>query len=567
MAELPPENKIVMTAPPADDPCAICLGDFNKSTRKNVECLYCATHVCRDCVQKHLLSDGAREANCPGCRAAWGQDFMIANLTGAFRTHSLKMHREKVLLDHERARLPETQIDAERYKYAKEAIAPIQENINKLTHEYESNPIKREIATLGVRQHENERNFHLRYREWSRRPDIVSMTEARNRAILENARILRLQRNNPTNHPIPEPMDVPPLPEFSPELKAATRQRSELTARIRELHKNLIPLEKRLDTARGLTTPYKYTITHYGLVRNTDGGGTGRAKTERQFIHKCPAAECAGFLNTSWECGLCHTKACKDCREVVIDAAAHVCDPDTVESVKAITKEAKPCPKCATLISKISGCDQMWCTQCQTAFSWNTGAIETTIIHNPHYFQWMRESGKTVPRRDAPGDGCNIEYRLDTVLRATRSSSVHSMMYRISQIEMHRRHTGAATVRKLQTNMREYEHDEWRRRMRVQRLVKELSDEEWKIKLQRKEKAYHKERAQMQLVDLYVNVSRDIVAQLLEDASENTQRRVIDQWKELARFVDNERLKINKAYGCVSPDMINTFWTTDWEEW
>jgi hypothetical protein len=91
----------------------------------------------------------------------------------------------------------------------------------------------------------------------------------------------------------------------------------------------------------------------------------------------------------------------------------HVCDPDRVATTQLLDKDTRPCPTCRTPIFKIAGCDQMWCTQCRTAFSWRTGAIET-IIHNPHYYEWMRMNNQTIPRNpldivgggDGFGGGC-----------------------------------------------------------------------------------------------------------------------------------------------------------------
>jgi hypothetical protein len=47
-------------------------------------------------------------------------------------------------------------------------------------------------------------------------------------------------------------------------------------------------------------------------------------------------------------------------------------------------------------------CSQIWCVSCKTPWDWNTGKVETGgIIHNPHYFEWMRRNGNAAPRNPA----------------------------------------------------------------------------------------------------------------------------------------------------------------------
>ena len=42
----------------------------------------------------------------------------------------------------------------------------------------------------------------------------------------------------------------------------------------------------------------------------------------------------------------------------------------------------------------------MWCINCKTAFSWSNGTIENGIVHNPHYFEYLRRTQGSVPRYD-----------------------------------------------------------------------------------------------------------------------------------------------------------------------
>ncbi len=147
----------------------------------------------------------------------------------------------------------------------------------------------------------------------------------------------------------------------------------------------------------------------------TAAGATTTAR--RQFVMPCQVENCNGMLNQQYMCALCNTKTCSKCFEP--EQEDHECNPDTVATAKMLRKESKPCPKCGIRISKIDGCDQMWCVECKTAFSWATGEIETRHIHNPHYFQFLREQGGEVPRNpnDIVQRGCRYRNDRDDAFR------------------------------------------------------------------------------------------------------------------------------------------------------
>ena len=112
----------------------------------------------------------------------------------------------------------------------------------------------------------------------------------------------------------------------------------------------------------------------------------------REFLQPCSRNGCNGFLSTAWKCRACDGYTCKECHEPKNDP--HTCNPDTVKSVAQIKTDSKQCPKCSSLIFKTEGCDQMYCTNCHTAFSWKTGKIELGRIHNPHYYEYQRQRGR-----------------------------------------------------------------------------------------------------------------------------------------------------------------------------
>ena len=143
-------------------------------------------------------------------------------------------------------------------------------------------------------------------------------------------------------------------------------------------------------------------------IKNQNGDDE-TIKNRFKWTQSCPTPNCRGFLNSKYECPLCENHFCKECLENLGDGSVtHECNPDMVETMKEIKKTSKPCPTCGEFISKISGCDQMFCTCCGTAFSWNTGQKEKGIIHNPHAFHWFKNNPeKEEEYRNGLHNPCN----------------------------------------------------------------------------------------------------------------------------------------------------------------
>lgn len=291
---------------------------------------------------------------------------------------------------------------------------------------------------------------------------------------------------------------------------------------------------------------------------------TGKTVGERRkFVRACPADDCRGFLSTQWKCGLCAVNVCCKCHEIKRgDGEEHTCDPDAVATAELLSKDSKPCPECAALIFKVDGCDQMWCTQCHTAFSWRTGKTETAI-HNPHYYDYMRqqnggiiprEAGDVLPEQQGPCNDrrvpplpclINLTWRTERGDMLANVYKIHRLHIHIAQVEMHRF---------AQANIVNDNRD-----LRIKYMLKMLSEKEFKATLQQREKASDKKREITMVLQTY----QAVVAETLTAMSTITDRTAFEAM--YARIVDlrdyvNESLeKISARYGNVAP-LISKTW-------
>lgn len=158
------------------------------------------------------------------------------------------------------------------------------------------------------------------------------------------------------------------------------------TKKMKEIDTEIKRLRKIIDTLKN-----EKSIVIYSLNKKV-------IKEQKAFIMKCQASNCNGFVSKSYKCELCDKTTCSKCFEIVEEN--HECKPENIETAEYIKSNSKPCPKCATRISRIDGCSQMWCTHCQTPFDWVTGLIlVNVVVHNPHYYQHLQNAnGGIMPR-------------------------------------------------------------------------------------------------------------------------------------------------------------------------
>jgi len=378
------------------------------------------------------------------CKKVFNLDFISDNSTASFFTKTLKLHRENILLDREKALLPETQ--------------PY------VIIEHQRRDILKLIKEL------NDRKFELRREE-------------------------RLINN---------------------QINGLYRERSRL---------------------------------------NIDSVNT---EDRKKFIRKCPITDCRGFLSTQWQCGSCEKKICNKCNEEKLEE--HNCNPEHVATMEFINKDTKPCPNCGVMIHKISGCSQIFCVDCHTAWDWKTSRIDTGVIHNPHYYEFIARNGNTLRNNgDIPCGGLPDVYTLRNVLSRIYKSKAPEFLYQIHQTITHIQHYEIRNeVNNVDTN----------RDLRIKYLMNEISEADFKITLQQHEKKRQKITGFRNIYQMFVDVGSDILRQIVVFYKENNKNP-----DKCAEFIENniviienlityfnENLKkVGKMYKCVYPGITKDY--------
>ena len=233
-------------------------------------------------------------------------------------------------------------------------------------------------------------------------------------------------------------------------------------------------------------------------------------------------------------------------------------------------------------LTVVKNCDQMWCIQCKTAFSWRTGKVETGVVHNPHYWEYMRRQGREddeVRRQfgggnpNNPCDNNPNNFRFEEMLRNRyfygKIGTISNELSHIARIIVHITHV---EVRRYAVDMNDTSLN---RDLRMKYLEKSIDEDGFKSLVQRRQKQREFNQEIHQILVTFSTIAREVFTRYyyhligLESQAHIVQCK-IDMIKELSNilnFTVNSINKVSKRFSYTFPRMLKQGVFVDIDLW
>ena len=344
------------------DICPICIETYSKVQRFKTTCFNCDFEACRKCIRHYVIESSNNQVNCMNCKTTWNDKYISSALLPAFFKNQYKLHTNKNSIDSQLALLPSTQPEVEDIIQRKNA------NLKQID-------IQIKIYNLNTQLKDLEKTKIKEFIKTIRNNINTSITNKFNEEKLKPFKN-RIKKSEITNL-------------YSLDKQTIKKNAYTMYNESKETDPTYIQIHQKINELN--TTNNELTNLINKSVK----------KSENKIYNRpCSFPSCNGMLRQNSDlCGICNNITCSKCLQYYnIDNTTHVCNEDDIKTAKLIKKDTKYCPKCSFGITKISGCDVMFCTQCTTSFNWKTMEILTKNLHNPHYLEYLRRAGTTRDR-------------------------------------------------------------------------------------------------------------------------------------------------------------------------
>lgn len=300
-------------------------------------------------------------------------------------------------------------------------------------------------------------------------------------------------------------------------------QLSEVQTKIREL---------RLEESR--------LMRELGRAPDSSSGGK---KCIPKILCACPGDTCKGFILTATgKCAACDVEVCRDCYVKLEPKTSssrasgskgeHVCRESDLATAKLIQSSCKPCPGCAVLIHRWTGCPMMFCTNCNTAFDWTTlEKLKHNRVHNPHYMEYLQRNGG----RAAEGannannaNGCDglagiptpqiLYQHLNVGVRDKTTNRIKPYYTQVELRQLLERQRSVLHMEDIElrrfnvTQQLPYNNED----LRVRYMMNDIDESTFKQTILEREQKREKMRATYEILEMYVRVGGDLIRRMLQ---------------------------------------------------
>lgn len=547
--------------------CPICIEKFNKSNRKEIVCSSCQHSCCRTCVETYILSTSV-EPCCLNCKKEWSLDFVRDNMTRTFCDTKLKEHRENILYEREKSLLPSTQ-----------GIIQVIKEKNKISDRISElwrlrNDIEKQIEAEKARIRElDESNVDTAKQKFIR---PCPMPECRgflstsykcgtcNTWVCPDCKEIKGFQKDTIHTCDPEILksikaiesDTKPCPNCGVSIYKIDGCFKGDTPLLTMT--NTIKLAKDIcigDILRGFDDkPRKVIMTLSGedeMYEVTQSNGMSYIVNSKHQLALVDTYARAMMIMTPEqyiELPDFDKKYLKGLKYKNNNYSDITVKPIGIGEYYGFMVEGNPLILLQDL-TIVHNCNQFFCTSCNTVFDWKTGKITVGgPVHNPHYFEWVRNNGGNVRQiGDAPCGGLPPIFRyIKLVENYKEKYNLLIDMYRITA-EM----TDWWVARYPVTSSLHGNRD-----LRVDFLLHRITEDEFKRQLQIREKKITKNTAIRQVLDTFNTVATENILAIYDGINVRRDINVnIFQMEKIREYANTCLINVGKKFKCTVPQI------------
>lgn len=576
----------------ADGSCQVCCEAFNVTSNSLIVCPMCPYKACKSCHQRYLLSS-ISTPHCMNCRNRWTYKNLLTLFKQSFVTKTFRKQRGQYLLDRAKSHLPL----AMPYASVENDIKALDQEIRPLSKEFQV--LRRDVrysnAMTNLTPKEREKRY-LRYNEVAN----LLYTKTQERRVLWNKSYkARNRRQVETYTSFEEPCPVDDCRGFIEKCGQrcgicktfVCRKCTKVLGKIKEETKVAKPItstdavndeeldnvieqiqamEKREQIEKDLNDFDEKNendfegMEEYGNEEKeealfTEQKEEDEKKTDQPTASTDQPEDDEKLLSSS-------NLSDEEKKELRKLKKAHKCKQEDVDSVKEIRQHSRACPSCKARIFRISGCDTMWCTRCNTGFNWRTGMVikDARDLHNPHYidfvrhnpgFQYSQQRGQSANGADEknavidnPCDRLTIEtIQLPDAYSVLRRISIDtSIRAIISAFQQQMLHVRDYARRKFMAG-NQYDETEYALRY----VTKRWDEKRWRIMVEHHDRFRQTNQEYVDVIMTWLVVMNDLFATHLMSVHSITAdgaKRFIEQMRHISEYTNTTLKEMNTMY-------------------